>query len=665
MVPPIFSSGKSSKSNGAAHKGAPKLNRSNNTSKLSLWAAINYHREKVRYVDNWPPMEEMPEYRRRIAMVVRSVPFDGFMMAIILANLIVVVIETDERALGNDAGPFATMSTVFLSMYCVEIVCRVIVDQKAYFKKGFNWLDSTIVCADVILLFVTFFDYPSISTLRVLRAIRLLRIARLMKGLRELWLMMHGMFAAMKAMSWAVVLILIALLLFSIVSVDLLHPLSKNLDFPVLCTRCDKAFSSVFQAFWSWFLLIFAQQLWIDMASTMVDAYPATGFFFLIVFFTINLGVLNLMLTVIVDLAEEARHQDERQTLMDKKNDYEKARGKLLRVCVEMDKDDSGCLTAEEIYDGYATNADFEQTLQVMDVGPEDLQMVFEILDDDKSGTVTYEEFVEQLYKMKTQESHTLLIFMHHHLVGLKEKMADLEKQVAQVTLSAAVPNGSSKLNPAPRASRGASGSSSLGNGEINIKSPNSSPYELEEGATAYPSSQTFPGVGSSKLLLVPGERPLGVIPSVDAQERAEEDGGKAFQRSVQLSSLESWTGSRPMPGLTGLKRLKDAGPKSPLSLSRSVSPTTAQGQSRLEKAVASQDAELELAVAKGKLQEVRPSEAFVFEDGDNTAVELAHMSKAFTAGLDEVSRRLDKQHREIMRKLEQNLAQLTTINEI
>mmetsp|Transcript_75384 Transcript_75384/g.140613 ORF Transcript_75384/g.140613 Transcript_75384/m.140613 type:complete len:648 (+) Transcript_75384:97-2040(+) len=640
-----------SKKEAASPKPAHKLHRSNNAQGLSLWAALDYHRKKSRYIDNYPPIDEMSPYRRKLALLIRNAIFDGIMMIIIFMNLILVVVETDVRARGGNSDVYSTISTIFLFTYVLEIFCRIIVDQGTYFNKFFNLLDCSIVLADVALLFITIFDYPSISTLRVLRAVRLLRIARLIKGLRELWLMMHGMFAAMKAMSWAVVLILIALLLFSIVSVDLLHPLSQSLrdDFPELCTRCDKAFSSVFEAFWSWFLLIFAQQLWIDMASTMVDAYPATQFFFLTVFFTINLGVLNLMLTVIVDLAEEARHQDERQTLSDKKNDYEKARAKLLRVCMAMDTDQSGCLTVEEVYDGYASNAEFEQTLQVMDVGPEDLQMVFEILDEDHSGSVTYEEFVEQLYKMKTQESHTLLVFMHHHLVGLKNKVDSLEEEMHTTVAAlhgAGVRNGSACSSEA---------------GVILPDEP------LKVDATATADSQALESVGEVD---VTDENAL-YSGSLTASRGSQRQTCTSSQ-PPKTASMKSTEGqSRPLPGLHGLRKLKDkvaasfegspkaADPK-PGSFARAISPVPRVDSTGTSSASP--------RVVSPKRERRRSSESVTFAVADQVEdldAEIAGTSKELLRSLSRIAAKLERQHRVILQKLDNNISQLTTVNEI
>lgn len=173
-------------------------------------------------------------------------------------------------------------------------------------------------------------------------------------------------------------------------------------------------------------------------------------------FCIVQLGLLNLILTVIFDGAAQARADDLDEQVEKKKQDCNVAREKLLQLCADMDNDDSGELGLEELAAGYQDNAEFASTLNLMDVGADDLEMVFEILDEDKSGTVTFSECVDQLHKMKTQESHTLLIFIKHHVNEIREKvtqqlslvrddlmikMEDHEQRVAELLAIAKDPN--------------------------------------------------------------------------------------------------------------------------------------------------------------------------------------------------------------------------------
>jgi len=47
--------------------------------------------------------------------------------------------------------------------------------------------------------------------------------------------------------------------------------------------------------------------------------------------------------------------------------------------------------------------------------------MFYNILDEDRSGTVTYSEFVEQLYRMKTQDTQNMLLFIRGYINEVRQ----------------------------------------------------------------------------------------------------------------------------------------------------------------------------------------------------------------------------------------------------
>lgn len=156
-----------------------------------------------------------------------------------------------------------------------------------------------------------------------------------------------------------------------------------------------------------------------------MEMRPLSAIVFLSAFVSINLGMLNLILTVIVDRASEARADDEHEKVEQKKREFNRATNQLTKICMEMDEDESGELTLEELETGFDTSEDFRNVLKVMDVGKDDIKTVFAILDEDKSGAVTYGEFVDQLHKMKSQESHTLLVFIKHYITDIRVKVTE------------------------------------------------------------------------------------------------------------------------------------------------------------------------------------------------------------------------------------------------
>merc|ERR1712137_262995 len=97
-----------------------------------------------------------------------------------------------------------------------------------------------------------------------------------------------------------------------------------------------------------------------------------------------------------------------------------------------------------EVLQCYDDNQGFRSMLRLLDIGRGDLELLFEILDRDGDGAVSYDEFVEQLHYVKSFDSHTLLIFirfycqgmlteleaMHKKLKGQYQESIDLEKEI-------------------------------------------------------------------------------------------------------------------------------------------------------------------------------------------------------------------------------------------
>eukprot|EP00927_Polykrikos_kofoidii_P064589 TRINITY_DN5995_c0_g1_i1.p1 TRINITY_DN5995_c0_g1~~TRINITY_DN5995_c0_g1_i1.p1 ORF type:complete len:807 (+),score=145.97 TRINITY_DN5995_c0_g1_i1:81-2423(+) len=373
---------------------------------------------------------ELSGSRKILACIVRTELFEVGIIGILLLNLIFVVVETELRARDVESPVATYIGIIFLACYFMELVARIFVERCSYFKDTLNKLDFIIVVADVIVQSLVFAsDKPSLAWLRLFRIMRLLRVIRRIEGFRELWLMLHGFASAVKAMTWACFLMIFFLIAWSLVAVELIKPKMAELEntdaFDECGDACRVAFNTISNSMMTWFFLIFAGELWKDLVVPVVAVTPAFSIIFFAAFVTIHLGLMNLILTVIVDRAAAARVDDEHLRADDKRVGFEKAREKLVRLCELMDTDESGCLTLEELQSGFETNNEFASTLKAMDVAKEDLRTVFQILDEDRSGSVTYDEFVAQLHKMKTQEAQTLLVFIKYYVVDVRQKVSE------------------------------------------------------------------------------------------------------------------------------------------------------------------------------------------------------------------------------------------------
>mmetsp|Transcript_29818 Transcript_29818/g.88558 ORF Transcript_29818/g.88558 Transcript_29818/m.88558 type:complete len:495 (-) Transcript_29818:7-1491(-) len=366
--------------------------------------------------------QRLQDYQRRRSQAdSRSRWLDTVMVALIMLNLCLVVYEADQRAKGQSHSWIDAANWVFLVMFVTELLCGIGSAGWEYFRHTMNWINIVITGTDVfcnILDLLDWGDPPAVAILRVMRAARLVRVINTSPVLRELWLMLHGMGSAVKAMIWACVLIVIILLIWSVISVEVLRPLAENMEG---CIACETAFESVISAAFMWFSLIFAGEGWVDFAVPLMKMEPFCIPVFVVAYVSINLGLVNLILSVIVDRAAEARLEDAKSTLATKKATREQGKKSLLRICKSMDADGSGELELKEIQDGYKTNAEFNDTLMLMDIRYSDLATVFRMLDKDKSGACTYTEFVEHLYRMQSSEAHTMMSFIKHFIKEMQQ----------------------------------------------------------------------------------------------------------------------------------------------------------------------------------------------------------------------------------------------------
>eukprot|EP00927_Polykrikos_kofoidii_P006734 TRINITY_DN12722_c0_g4_i1.p1 TRINITY_DN12722_c0_g4~~TRINITY_DN12722_c0_g4_i1.p1 ORF type:complete len:566 (+),score=67.61 TRINITY_DN12722_c0_g4_i1:77-1774(+) len=370
---------------------------------------------------------------------------EGIMSFIVSANVVLVVLETDFRAVNGDSDIpnwMMHLNTGFLLVYTVELVVRINARRRAYFDDWGNRLDVVILLSEVLLGYVLVnVGIPSTLPLRVVRFFRLVRAAKAIRHFRELYVMTHGLASSFRAIFWATCLLFVSLLFSAIVAVEIIHPINLEVAADgeyADCSRCPRAFETVAASMLTFVAQILAGDSWSVLSVPIIEKKPATAILFLFVLLITNLWVLNLILSVIVDSAHEAREADIKQKLFEKEQSYMRAKKDLEKLCNEMDVSSDGSLCLDEVIRGYETKQDFRDLMNVLDAKKEDMPLIFAMMDSDKSGNITAAEFVEQLHKMKSQDLHTMLVFMRYHIQSLhdlvRERVGAMTNELQQLS---------------------------------------------------------------------------------------------------------------------------------------------------------------------------------------------------------------------------------------
>merc|ERR1719265_2232526 len=188
------------------------------------------------------------------------------------------------------------------------------------------------------------------------------------------------------------------------------------------CPWCEDAFSSVLQANLTLFQIVSGDG-WSLIARPIISHNPWTALLFLGLILTMSFGLLNVLVAVMVENAQQGRQQETHMLALEREEQKIRAQHVLLKMCEKLDTDNSGQVSLEEMKDAVEEIPEFKDLLVVMDLGSEDIDHLFHVLDEDKSGSVSPSEFSSQLWRMKEQETRTMLMFVKYYVKEIWEKV--------------------------------------------------------------------------------------------------------------------------------------------------------------------------------------------------------------------------------------------------
>ena len=160
--------------------------------------------------------------RSRIQRITTHSYFTGFIMSIIGINAIKVGIEASIEGKGKRRdfeNDFEVVENVFLSIYTVEFLLKVIAEPKDFWKSNYNKFDFFILLScyfDLILNQAGSIEGVDgvLSNLRIIRAARILRTISFVEGLHVLF---EAVGSTLKSVFNLVALLLMLMFFFSII----------------------------------------------------------------------------------------------------------------------------------------------------------------------------------------------------------------------------------------------------------------------------------------------------------------------------------------------------------------------------------------------------------------------------------------------------------------
>lgn len=241
------------------------------------------------------------DLRDRVRGIVESRAFQNVIITLILVNAAVLGLETVGWVRDTHAVLLRAVNYLFLSVFVVEIMTRLWVHGRAYFRDPWSVFDLVVVTVAMI---------PPQGPFTVLRVMRVLRLLWLLSAVPSLRRVVAGVLRALPGMASIGVLLLLLMYGAGVMATMLF----QDVDAEHFGTLGDSLFT-LFQ--------IMTADSWSGIARPIMEQQPLSWIFFVGFILLSTFVVLNWFIAVAVDAFEtvalsddDSEAQASRQTIL-------------------------------------------------------------------------------------------------------------------------------------------------------------------------------------------------------------------------------------------------------------------------------------------------------------------------------------------------------------
>eukprot|EP00931_Biecheleriopsis_adriatica_P043668 TRINITY_DN24959_c0_g1_i1.p1 TRINITY_DN24959_c0_g1~~TRINITY_DN24959_c0_g1_i1.p1 ORF type:complete len:613 (-),score=119.46 TRINITY_DN24959_c0_g1_i1:80-1918(-) len=396
------------------------------------FAAEMTEKEKHRHIWSGTEGENDICLRRMAVKLVRSHYFEIFVLSMIVANALLVGVQTQVMALqGLNEVPavYRGLDISYLLVCAFEVALRLYVHRSNFFTMwgcAWNIFDLLLVFAQVLeeVLLLAASNDSSIrssmsifSIVRLLRALRVVRILRVLQHARSLRLLVGCILYCVRPLFWSGVLIgamtyINSIYFTQIITTQRLEMASANVD-PQEIAELEQLYGSVTKSALSMFQAISGGLDWDTIVQPLLrqEMYWPGLLLVSYVGFAL-LAVMNVVTGLFVQNAMERAAEVRQMSLV----------GHIRGLFETLDRDESGRISFEELkqhLDQPAVKACFK----AIDIHVSEASLLFEMLDADGSGEIDFREFVEGCMRLQGPARAVDL------LLASRDSQQSLEKQ--------------------------------------------------------------------------------------------------------------------------------------------------------------------------------------------------------------------------------------------
>jgi len=271
---------------------------------------------------------------------------------------------------------------------------------------AFNTLDFLVVVGNIFeVVFELSANLTYLRIFRVFRLVRFVRVVRTVRALRSLRTMVFAIIHTFTDLMWSLALIFFLVFVFAIIFTSAAESHFQSVD-PTSEEAVDDAstvrmyFGGIYISMVTLLSAITGGEDWMIYGRALRLLQHGEMYFQLLCFYICIcvVGMLNVVTGIFVDNAVSTRTQDE---VVDRyQEDNKSIADELKRVFRIADKDGNGLLSLAEL-DKQLRDPWVRAYFAGLDIDPGEAKIIFALLDSDKSGMLTTDEFINGVIKTK------------------------------------------------------------------------------------------------------------------------------------------------------------------------------------------------------------------------------------------------------------------------
>ena len=238
-----------------------------------------------------------PEHRNRLWRIVESPIFTGFILAVIIANAVVLGLQTYEEIEDRHGDVLNLLNDLFLGIFVLELAVRI----GAYGRRPQDFFRSGWNVFDFVVIGVAF--VPGIrESSTLLRLARLLRVVRVVRILPELRVLVTGVVRSLPPLGSMLLLTTVMLFVYGM------------LGWLLFGDELPADWGNIGRAMLSLFVLLTLEDFPRYMEAGM-EVHPWSWIYFVTFVLITVFIIINVLIGIVLNSMEEARELERRSRL--------------------------------------------------------------------------------------------------------------------------------------------------------------------------------------------------------------------------------------------------------------------------------------------------------------------------------------------------------------